>query len=73
MGRRARLLGLDRPTKFAATDPSGEQPAPSAFDYSRLNDEELLTLKALLAKANGTPPASPPETGAPGPGQGPPS
>jgi hypothetical protein len=64
MARRAGLLGLDKPAKFAATDPSGDKPAQPAPDYGRLNDAELLTLKALLDKAHGTPPAPPPEAGA---------
>lgn len=33
MERRAKLLGIDKPTKVANTDPSGEQAAPAVHFY----------------------------------------
>ena len=42
MGRRAKLNGLDAPTKIAPTDPSGEHPADTgAIDVSRLSEDTL--------------------------------
>ena len=53
---RARLLGLDAPTKIAPTDPDGNA-LPSQPDLSRLNAEELNALAALVAKTGGHVPA----------------
>lgn len=47
MERRARLLGLDAPTKVAPTDPTGE------YSYAELSDEELIREIAKLARAIG--------------------
>ena len=42
MGRRAKLNGLDAPTKIAPTDPTGEHPADTgAIDVSRLSEDTL--------------------------------
>lgn len=54
--RRARLLGLDAPTKIAPTDPNGNA-LPSQPDLSRLNTEELKSLAALAEKMGGHVPA----------------
>lgn len=51
MNRKARLLGLDAPTKVAPTTPSGNDSYQSTADYSKLTVAELETLKALLVKA----------------------
>lgn len=51
MNRKARLLGLDAPTKVAPTTPSGNDSYQPSVDYSKLSVTELETLKALLAKA----------------------
>lgn len=51
MNRRARLLGLDAPTKVAPTTPDGNNTYTSNIDYSKLTVDELLTVKALLSKA----------------------
>jgi len=46
MERRAKLLGLDAPTKIAPTDPSGEQ------EYAELSDvERLERIEAILERA----------------------
>jgi len=49
--RRAKLLGLDMPTKIAPTTPEGDEPyrAPAA-DLSKLSVEELRQLRGLRAK-----------------------
>ena len=42
MGRRAKLNGLDAPTKIAPTDPTGEHPADTgAIDVSTLSEDTL--------------------------------
>ena len=42
MGRRAKLNGLDVPTKIAPTDPTGEHPADTgAIDVSTLSEDTL--------------------------------
>ena len=42
MGRRAKLNGLDAPTKIAPTDPTGEHPADSgAVDVNLLSEDTL--------------------------------
>ena len=42
MGRRAKLNGLDAPTKIAPTDPTGEQQADTgAIDVSILSEDTL--------------------------------
>ena len=51
MERRARFLGLDKPTKVAATTPEGEAVPAAPMDLSVLTDEEFDTLQTLLAKA----------------------
>ncbi len=43
MERRAKLLGLDAPTKIAPTDPSGDNP------YLAASDDELRALAAKVA------------------------
>jgi len=43
MDRRAKLLGLDAPTKIAPTDPTGENP------YLSASDDELRALAAKVA------------------------
>lgn len=43
MDRRAKLLGLDAPTKIAPTDPSGDNP------YLAASDEELRALAVKVA------------------------
>jgi len=55
--RRAKLLGLDAPTKTAATDPTGEKPAMgvTTFDLGALSTEELETLARLQQKAAASP------------------
>jgi len=47
--QRASLLGLNAPTKVAATDPTGKHAAPAVvtFDLSRLSDAKLAQLEAL--------------------------
>lgn len=50
MERRAKLLGLDAPTKVAQTTPDGEALTP-ALDLSRLTDAELAELNRLYEKA----------------------
>jgi hypothetical protein len=47
MERRARLLGLDAPTRGEISGPDGK---PLAFDLSRLSDEELKILERIQAK-----------------------
>jgi hypothetical protein len=62
MERRARLLGLDRPTKIATTTPEGEALPPPVLDLATLTDDELKTLEQLLSKSSRAPdpaPASP--------------
>jgi len=44
MERRAKLLGLDAPTKIAPTDPSGEN------EYAGLSDDALKELAARIAR-----------------------
>ena len=42
MGRRAKLNGLDAPTKIAPTDPTGEHPADTgAIDVNTLSEDTL--------------------------------
>ena len=42
MVRRAKLNGLDAPTKIAPTDPSGERPADmGAIDVRKLSEDTL--------------------------------
>ena len=42
MGRRAKLNGLDAPTKIAPTDPTGEHPADTgAVDVNTLSEDTL--------------------------------
>ena len=42
MGRRAKLNGLDAPTKIAPTDPTGERPADTgAIDVNTLSEDTL--------------------------------
>ena len=42
MGRRAKLNGLDAPTKIAPTDPTGEHSADTgAIDVSTLSEDTL--------------------------------
>jgi F420-dependent methylenetetrahydromethanopterin dehydrogenase len=50
MDRRAKLLGLDAPTKIAPTDPSGDNP------YLAASDDELraLAVKVAAGVAGGT-------------------
>lgn len=52
MERRARLLGLDKPTKIATTTPEGEALPPPVLDLATLTDEELTTLERLLSKSS---------------------
>ncbi len=40
MERRARLLGIDKPTKVASTDPSGEKSAPTVQFYIPSNGRD---------------------------------
>ena len=47
MERRARLLGLDAPTRGELSGPDGK---PLAFDLSMLSDEELKILERIQAK-----------------------
>jgi hypothetical protein len=41
MERRAKLLGLDKPTKISPTDPNGQNPAPSVLFYMPTNGRDL--------------------------------
>lgn len=41
MERRAKLLGLDKPTKISPTDPSGQNSAPSVLFYIPSNGRDL--------------------------------
>jgi len=50
MERRAKLLGLDAPTKVAQTTPDGDA-LPPALDLSKLTDAELAEMKRLYEKA----------------------
>lgn len=50
MERRARLLGLDAPTKVAPTNPSGDKPY-EGYDLSQLSEDELVTVLAILETA----------------------
>ena len=59
MERRARLLGLDRPTKIAATTPEGEALPPPVLDLVTLTDDELTTLEQLLRKSSRAPATDP--------------
>jgi len=56
--QRASLLGLNAPTKVAATDPTGKHAAPAVvtFDLSRLSDAKLAQLEALHSEIQ--PPAA---------------
>lgn len=47
---RRKLLGLDAPVKVAPTDPEGNA-LPLSPDLTRLSEEELSALAALVAKA----------------------
>jgi hypothetical protein len=49
MERRAKLLGLDAPTKLAQTTPDGEQEV-ATYDFSKLSTEELRAYIALCDK-----------------------
>jgi len=40
MERRAKLLGIDKPTKVASTDPTGEQAAPAVQFYIPSNGRD---------------------------------
>ena len=52
--RRAKLLGLDAPTKIAPTNPDGtEAYAPVMAKLEALSEEELIALRAIAAKAQG--------------------
>lgn len=51
MNRRARLLGLDAPSKIAPTTVDGNNSYQPTADYSRLTVLELEKLKELLEKA----------------------
>jgi len=62
MERRAKLLGLDKPTKIATTTPDGEALPPPVLDLTTLTEEELTTLEQLLNKSSraaAPPPAKP--------------
>lgn len=49
MERRAKLLGLDAPTKLAPTDPTGELPyAMTADEYALIRDEALRVEATIL-------------------------
>lgn len=48
--RRAKMLGLDAPTKLAQTTPEGEA-LPPALDLSKLSDEQLAQLELIYAAA----------------------
>jgi len=52
--RRARLLGLDAPTKIAPTDPEGNA-LPQRPDLSNLDSHELRQLAELMEKAGADP------------------
>jgi AcrR family transcriptional regulator len=49
--RRAKLLGLDAPTKLEHSGPDGGPIQVAAVDLSRLSDGELQALRDLVAKA----------------------
>ena len=52
MERRAKLLGLDAPTKVVETTVNGDA-LPPALDLSKLTDAELEQMEALYAKLGG--------------------
>ena len=53
MERRAKLLGLDAPTKVAQTTPDGGT-LPPALDLSKLTDGELEEMRRMYEKAGAT-------------------
>jgi len=52
MERRAKLLGLDAPTKVAPTDPTGELPYAMTSDEYALVRDEALRVEATLLYGN---------------------
>lgn len=55
MERRAKMLGLDMPTKIAPTDPSGDKPASTMqprLDFEKLNRAERAQLRQLIVLAS---------------------
>jgi hypothetical protein len=56
MGRRARLLGLDAPSKIAPTDPTGTRPATVRLTAAEMTDDDLAR---IASGGGGGDPASP--------------
>jgi hypothetical protein len=59
MARRAKLLGLDAPSKVAHTDPSGSRPATIHLTAEELSDDELASIAAGGGGGTAPPPQGP--------------
>jgi hypothetical protein len=59
MARRAKLLGLDAPTKVAATDPAGNKAATFRVAAAELDDDTLATIASGGSPGAAGPPAGP--------------